>query len=83
MQWTYLRSRRVVVDTSRPSDDDPPLVAEDVSPEHGPPIAAAPEMVAVLRRMLASDSMLGPHRCECPVCNEARAILGRIDQGGA
>jgi hypothetical protein len=53
------------------------LIAKDVSPKHGPLIALAPRMEAVIRSLYRSGGRLSP--CCCDLCEEGRSVLREID----
>jgi hypothetical protein len=88
-EWIYRRENRhggCIVEPPAAGGDWNHLIAQDVSPEHGPRIALAPRMEEVLRGLSGLAKGFGAvSTCGCYHCSAGRliaegtAILREID----
>jgi hypothetical protein len=88
-EWTYLDGMEIVAEGfDQATNRWGHIIADDVSPEHGPLIAAAPALHDLVGRYLQDHELMrarsksagfGP--CPCTICRAARDVLAQIDGG--
>lgn len=74
-EWQYDAACECLLEYE--GDEQAVMIADEVGPRHGPLMAMAPRMEAVLRTIKAvaeNEGDMGADDCPCPTCEACRLI---------